>query len=133
MHIARAIEQDIHRPGGLGGGGNGRIIQHILWRGGKARGGECREQRWVSVCCHHARAFGGHGQRRGPADALACGRHETKLTRQSTGHVASPPKSMGAARPNRSYALVARPITIRKIGSKGASLSTKARTSRKCD
>ena len=86
MHKARAIEQDIHRPRVLGGGDNGRIIQHIKRRRGDAGASECRQQRRVAIRGHHARPFGGHGKRCGAANALACCRHETKLARQSSRH-----------------------------------------------
>ena len=86
MHIARAIEQDIHWPGGLCGSGNGLIIQHIQRRGRDAWGGKLGEQRWVAVCRDHPRAFGGHGKGGGPPNSLARSGHETKLACQSACH-----------------------------------------------
>ena len=90
MHKARAIEQDIHRPGGLGSGGNGRIIQHIKRRCRDAWGRKAGQQSGVTVCGDNPRPFGGHGGGRCPANALAGRRHETKLTPQSACHAAFP-------------------------------------------
>jgi hypothetical protein len=81
-----AVEQHVDRPELARERGNRVVVGHVEPPCGDQRVGERRQLVVGDVGREHARAFGGKGKRRRPADALRGRRHHHALAREPSRH-----------------------------------------------